>query len=517
MTLSQAVRDSRIIRSQISRQSQRHIFFEEGKTTVYATPQYKVYQPSPTGIRMHANDDFIRLIMGPYGSGKSTLCCHEIVRRACAMPAWSNGRRKSRWIIVRNTSGELVTTTLQTWLNWFGELGDIQKRQKPVLTYEHIFNDGKGVVELELLFIALDREEDLRKVKSLEATGCYINELSEVPQGALAHFKGRVNHRYPPRSFCNMDYWAGIIADTNPPDIDHWIYRDFELQNLDGYHLFRQPPGLIKDQDGQWMANPDADNYANLSDDYYTKLAIGQTENFVKVFCLGEWGLVGTGKLVYPEYNDDLHSVENIEAIQGEQIHLGWDGGLTPACIVVQISPRGQFRVLKEYIGENIGIRNFAESIVLPSIAKDFPYSKLGLSVFDPSGVARSDILEEMSCISELNSIGIPTFPASTNDLTPRISAVRFFLNKMIDGKTGFVLSRKGCPVLRKGFVKEYVYKRLAVAGEERFKDKPDKNRASHPHDGLQYIAMEFAAKMIVQNKHQDSPVNIFNPTFRHL
>jgi hypothetical protein len=517
MSLSQAVRDSRIIRNQYGRQSQQHLFFEEGKTTVYATPNHKIYIPTETGYNMHHDDTFIRLIMGPYGSGKSTWCCHEIVRRTCAMPAWHNGRRRARWIIIRNTSGELVSTTLQTWLMWFGELGDLRKRQKPLLTYEHIFNDGKGVVELELIFIALDREDDLRKVKSLEATGCYINELSEVPQGTLAHFKGRVNHRYPPISFSNDSYWSGIIADTNPPDVDHWIYRDFYLENFDGYRIFRQPPGLIKDQDNQWIPNPEADNYQNLAHDYYTKLASGANENFVKVFCLGEWGLVGFGKRVYPEYNDDLHSVDEIQPIQGGEIHLGWDGGLTPACIVVQISPRGQFQIIKEYIGKDIGLRTFAESIVLPNLASDFPYNKIGSSVFDPSGVARDAILEEMSCISELNSLGIPTIPAPTNDLDPRIASVRFFLNKMIDGQPGFILSRKNCPRLRKGFINDYVYKRVAVAGEERYKDKPDKNGASHPHDALQYVSMQFASQIITKEKFQGTPIDMYNPGFRYL
>src|SRR2546426_7109871 len=167
--------------------NQQHVKFDEAATIIYGSDKNKIYVPTATGYDAHDSDEFVRLIMGPYGSGKSTWCCHEILRRACAMPRWSNNRRRSRWALVRNTSGELQSTTLQTWLTWFGELGDIRKRQKPLLTYEHTFNDGHGIVELELIFIALDREQDLRKIKSLELTGCYINELSEVPQGALSH------------------------------------------------------------------------------------------------------------------------------------------------------------------------------------------------------------------------------------------------------------------------------------------------------------------------------------------
>lgn len=486
---------------------------EDHKSVIHGSDD-RLYVPSNTGLEFHKCDKFVQLIMGPYGSGKSTTCMHKIVQEACAMPAWSNGRRKSRWIIVRNTSGELYSTTLQTWLTWFSELGSINRRQKPLLTYEHTFTDGKGLIELELLFIALDREDDVRKIKSLEATGVYINELSEVPQAALSHFKGRVNHRYPSNSFCNSDYWSGIIADTNPPDEDHWIYNDFEIKNLDNYKIFKQPPGLIKDDFGNFIRNPDADNARNLSRDYYTKLAEGQNSDFVKVFCLGEYGIVGFGKLVYPEYNDDIHSTEDVQAIQGEPINLGWDGGLTPACIVTQISPMGQLLVLKEYIGENIGVKSFAENIVLPSIRRDFPYNpRVGFSDADPSGTRRDEIMAEFSFISELNSLGITTEPASTNKIEMRVNSVRYFLNKMIEGKPGLLLSRKGCPHLRKGFAKGYVYKRVAISGEERYKSEPDKNDFSHIQDALQYSSLRFASNNVQMEKKTDIS-QIWNPVF---
>ncbi len=498
--------------------SDQHITFNDKETIIHASDKDQVYVPTTTGELFHSDDSFVRLIIGPYGSGKSTLCINEIVRRTCAMPRWHSGRRRARWAIVRNTSGELQSTTLQTWLAWFGDLGDIRKRQKPLLTYEHTFSDGEGLIELELIFLALDREEDLRKIKSLEVTGCYINELSEVPQGTLAHFKGRLNGRYPSSEFCREPYWSGIIADTNPCDVDHWIYKTFEINKPEDYRIFHQPPGLVKDNDGKWQHNHACDNNERFrlsGFNYYTRMAQGQTEDFIKVFCLGEYGSVGFGKKVYPEYNDDFHSIDNIDAIQGDPIHLGWDFGLTPACVVIQISPRGQFRVLKEYVAEDMGIRTFAKNIVIPSIQRDFPYNKIGISRADPSGIAGDEIMEELSCIGELNSLGIDTAQARSNDLEPRLGSVRYFLNTMIDGKPGFVLSRKGCPTLRRGFNKDYCFKRISVGGEERYKEVPHKNLSSHPQDGLQYIAMEFAADQIIAAKGTPTKVDMWNPVLR--
>lgn len=495
--------------------TEKQITITDDRMVIHAKEQDKLYIPTNTGRVAHDDDSFVRVIMGPYGSGKSTWALTEIVKRASEVPVWHAGRRRSRWGIVRNTSGELSSTTLASWLSWFEDLGDVRKRQKPIMTYEHTFSDGKGLIELELLFIALDRPEDVRKIKSLELTGCYINELSEVPKAALAHMKGRVN-RYPSKAFCHEPYWSGIIADTNPPEDDHWIYKDFEEQSFDNHKLFKQPPGLIKNDDDKWVRNPDADNATHLPDNYYEMLAEGQSKDFVKVFCLGEYGSVGFGKRVYPEFNGDFHAMDYVPCVQGLELILGWDFGLTPACVVMQLTARGQLLILKEYVGDGMGIRTFADSIVIPQIAKDFPYCKVGMSVADPAGNARNEIVEEMSCIGELNSLNIPTTAARTNDIDPRLGSVRYFLNKMVDGKPGLLLDRKACPTLFKGFIKDYVYARLAVSGEERYKDKPNKNMASHPMDALGYGCLEIASDRITADKiGEKKHVDMFNPVMR--
>lgn len=517
MTLTASAIANRILSIEEARRKgvEKQITLNDTGMIIHAKDQDKIYIPTKTGDCAHRDDSFVRVIMGPYGSGKSTWAITEIVKRACGVPLWHSGRRRSRWGIVRNTSGELSTTTLATWLAWFEELGDVRKRQKPIMTYEHTFNDGHGVVELELLFIALDRPEDVRKIKSLELTGCYINELSEVPKAALAHMKGRVN-RYPSKAFCTEPYWSGIIADTNPPEDDHWIYKDFEENAFEHHKLFKQPPGLIKDENNKWVRNADADNASHLPDNYYEMLAEGQSQEFIKVFCLGEYGSVGFGKRVYPEFNPDFHAVESLSAIQGEGLILGWDFGLTPSCVVLQLSARGQLLILKEYVGDGVGIRTFADSIVIPSLAKDFPYCKVSMSIADPAGNNRSEVIEEMSCIGELSSLNIPTRGARTNDIEPRLGSVRYFLNKMVDGKPGLVLDRRNCPTLFKGFVKDYVYSRIAVSGEERYKDKPNKNMASHPMDALGYGCLELASDRITADKMEHKKYeSMFNPVMR--
>jgi hypothetical protein len=86
----------------------------------------------------------------------------------------------------------------------------------------------------------------------------------------------------------------------------------------------------------------------------------------------------------------------------------------------------------------------------------------------------------------------------------------------MIDGHPGFLISREGAPVTRKGFINGYHFKRMSISGEERYQDKPNKNRFSHPHDATQYGAMKFAPEVITNSKKDDSKkVDMYNPIFR--
>lgn len=475
----------------------------------------RLYVPCKTGEAFHNDDSMVRLIIGPYGSGKSTTCVTEIVKRTQEMPIWCHGIRRSKWAIVRNTSGELMTTTLQTWLHWFESLGSFVKRQKPVMTYQHTFRDEKGICEIELIFLALDREEDLRKVRSLEVTGVYINEASEVPQGAISHFKGRVN-RYPSQQMCS-NYWSGIIADTNPPDTDHWIYRLFETDRPNGYRIFKQPPGLLRikaeERDstlenihthaGYFIANSAADNMQNLKSDYYLRMAEGQNEEFIKVFCLGQYGAVILGKRVYPEYNDDFHSANDMQYAGGIPIDLAWDFGLTPACLISQFLPRGQLRFMKEFIAEDMGIKQFAESVVLPYIKNNLAGFEIGSSVGDPAGSIRSQT-DEQTCMDILTGLGIKTVGAETNLIIPRLESTKYFLNRIIDGQAAMLVSREGCPVYRKGFLGDYHYRRMAVVGEERYQEVPNKNKASHPHDAGQYRTLHHGSSGLINKQDQD-------------
>lgn len=461
----------------------------------------RVYKPLPTFEKVHRCNDLVRCVQGPFGSGKSSGSCAEILFRAIKMPLCKDGRRRCKCAIIRNTSGELETTSLQIWLEWFKHLGEVGSRKKPVIEYNYEFRVKgiKGIIELDLIFLALDDLDTLiEKLKSFPITFAYLNELSELSHGLLPPIIGRIG-RYPSLDFLNDDvdpddpYWSGIICDTNPPEVDSWLYKLFEEQRPEGYTLFRQPPGLLEVDEGNYITNPNAENLKNLKKDYYINMTRGKNKEFIKVYCMGEYGIVIQGKKIFDNYNDDLHAKESIQPDKDSTLILGWDFGLTPACLIAQLTDSGRIVVLKEFCTESSCVRDLAVDLVLPYLSskyKDYSY----ISVGDPSD--RPSDSTKQSCMQILNECGIHTNKAITNDIISRIDAVNQYLSKLMDGHPAIIISKEDCPVLRKGFLGRYNYRRLRVIGEEKYRDIPDK---THPYsdiqDCLQYICLEFSNK----------------------
>lgn len=412
------------------------------------------------------SDAFVRGIRGPFGSGKSTVCVMEIMRRAQLQPVGFDGKRRSRWAVIRNTYPELRTTTIKTWHQWFPpSLGHWQGEGPPT----HRITTGD--LDLEVIFLALDRPDDIAKLLSMELTGAWINEAREVPKAVLDGLTGRVG-RFPSVMMGGRG-WSGILMDTNPPDTDHWWYRLAEEQKPDGFEFFAQPSGR----------SPDAENRENLPDGYYERQIAGKDPDWVKVYVDAEYGYVREGKPVWAMYIDGLHCKE-FDLLPRVPIAVGIDFGLTPAAALLQLTPSGQVRVFDEIVATDMGASRFAEILGprLRSTWKDWPVQAIK---GDPAGDSRAQS-DETTPFQILRKAEIMATPASTNDPVRRIEAVSQALRRLVDGQPGFLIHPR-CTVLRKALLGGYCYKRLQVSGVEQYKDVPDKNNYSHVADALQY------------------------------
>ena len=420
-----------------------------------------------------------------HNSGKSSGCVTEIISRGMEQQPSYDGVRRIKCAVVRNTYVQLIDTTQATFFYWLPPdlFGSYNKTEHRYIINKIPMEDGTKV-EIEVIFRALDKPEHVRNLLSMELTLAWFNEIREISKFIVDHMEGRVR-RYPKDVPIT---WAGVIADTNPPDQSSWIYKFYEEivpkdEKNEGlaerYEIFKQPSGRSEN----------AENLTHLDGGvkYYTDLAIGKDPEFVKVYCDGEYGYTRDGKPVYGNYMDSIHcATENIEAIKGYPIIAAYDFGLTPSCILVQYLHSGKLNVLKEFYEENTGLRSFLKEVIKPYLASRYRGFEI-VTTGDMAGMKRNDS-DEFNCFIELKQQGFSATPSTTNSLLARINAVDSFLTKMVEGKPAFQLS-PCCELLRRGFIGEYKL-HMFKGVNERLSEIPLKNSFSHIHDALQYAAL---------------------------
>lgn len=451
------------------------------------------YKASPTFADFHASDAFVRGMRGPVGSGKSVGSCVELALiKSIAQQPNAAGFRKTRWAFVRATYPELKSTTIKTFQDWVPEsLCPLKMNDSPITGLLTLpLPDGTCVLA-EFLFLALDKPKDLGKVLSLEITGAFLNEAKEVDKAVADALTSRCG-RYPSKRDGGPT-WTGMVMDTNSPDEDHW-YAELEQNPPEGWEFFVQPPALIRDKKDPrgFKPNPKAENIENLPGgyQYYYNSIGGKDSNWIRAYVLNEYATVRMGKPVYEEdFNDEVHvSNVNLWPVAGKTVYIGMDFGLTPAAVFGQFID-GQLRILDELCATRMGLENFIVTALAPLIAEKYAKHER-IFVGDPSGNKGADT-DEKSCFEVMGKFGMPCVGASTNNIQPRLDAVRHFCNRMAYRGQPALLVSPHCRTVKDGFINGYQFERVQVSGEARYRDKPEKkSKYSHPHDALQYLCL---------------------------
>lgn len=425
-------------------------------------------------------------IMGPLGSGKTNASCWKLFRHIIGQAPNAKGVRETRFLAVRNTYSDLFGTTIKDWLELFEHLGRFTKGGSEPPTHRLKFRLEDGTkVEAELIFLALDREEHVRKLRGYQLTGAWINEAKELPFAIVSMLDQRMG-RFPKEVWPT---WYGIFGDTNAADTDHWYYRMAEELKPDGWRWLKQPGGVIRlSPQHPWQENPAAENLRNLVPGYYRNGIQGKGESWIKINLANEYGYVGDGMPVWPDYVDSVHC-RAFELVPGLPLHIGLDFGLTPAAIIGQRLVTGQWRWRFEVVTTDTGVSRFAGILkrFLAAHCKGFAIASI---TGDPAGDQRQlGDNEERTVFQLLEAEGVLAEPAPTNDFTVRSEAVAKPLRAMIDGAPAFLI-HPDCRVTRKGMQGAYKFRRLKVAGDERYQYEPLKNAWSHPCEAGQYLML---------------------------
>lgn len=458
------------------------------------------YRPAGETLRrFHCSAARVRFIFGPFGSAKTTACLMEIYRRARAQKPASDGVRRTRFAVVRATYPELETTTLKSWRALFdrpeGIFGRVRLGHPPIHVLSQVLPD-QSRVECEVIFLAMDRDEDVEKLLSLELTGIYYNELSELPRAVVTVALGRVG-RYPALRDGGPS-WYGIIGDTNGMAEDHWFFDLAERHTPQGWEIFRQPGGVVRQtappergaappEGGAWRLNPQAENLANLPPDYYADQMAAFSDDEINVYLAASYGLVKSGKPIWPDFHETLH-VADFAPVPGLPISLGADWGLTPAAVFGQMLPDGSAVIFDEIVTENADAGELAE-LIKRKLAEEYGGFEVDFACGDPSGVARAQTDRSQSVFSIMTAAGLPFRPASTNDWEVRVAAIAAPLRAHVGGSAQLRIARR-CAYLKLGMGGRYAYRRQPALNEARFAASPDKNIYSHVCEAAQYWAL---------------------------
>jgi len=444
----------------------------------------KEYNALPTLKLFHEDTAQIRCLVGPVGSGKTSAATMEVGYYLPFFIHQNYGLKKTRWAIIRNTYSELRDTTMRTVFEWFPDASLKKQENIAYLSYEN-------GIEVEFLFRSCDRPDDVKKFKSLELTGYWIDESIEVADEVKRMLKNRIG-RFPQK--CPVRFG---IETTNPPDVEHTTYSEFN------WH--KPPPGPIPqnpskpNHKGFWQ--PPRENEPNLRYNYYNDLIndYQDTPDWIEMYIEGKPGMIIRGKLVYNNFRRQDHVSKESLAWSKGPLYRGWDNsGNVPACIVAQIPTARHVQVLKEFHNDKMGIVDFTAWVISECQIR-YPDAKF-TDWADPAGENKfSKRAGGFTSNAQLMRDASVNVQPSEQNLTARLQSVDQQLG-LYDG----VLIDPDCTRLINGFLGGYCYKpKPGNPGE--YTDIIDKNRWSHIHDAFQYL-------MVRLTKNQGKKRSVFTP-----
>lgn len=497
------------------------------------------FTASPTLGRAFLDQSYFVGVEGPPGSGKTIWSIAKLLSYALSQEPGPDNVRRTRWAVIRNTYPDLKSTTIQSW----------QAIMKPEFTTPVVYSSpiqwhfkrppahGQPGLDVLVYFLALDNASDVRKLKSLELTGAWVNEATEIVPEILEVLTTRCG-RYPSVGSFEGEggenpvgvgaTWQGIIADTNAGDDDNWWHR-WKTQDFDAtlraagreWSFYQQPPAVLEchktgsgwavNEAGYepepvpqrnivqaagrfWCVNPKAENLRNLTANYYERQLPNKTLGFIQRFLQVKTIYLADGKPFVPEFSAEI-MVGSLPYDPKLPLFGGIDigsGTLQPAAVIGQRGQFGDVRVLRELPMFDIGTDRFATELAA-FVATEFgvPIEAVEWCI-DPAGDGR-DGLFETSWTQHLKNRKFKVRTAFTNNQNTRRESMALPMGRLVQvggkARPGFMVDRS-CTMLIAGLAGKWNLRRIQIAGTERYHTEPEKNRWSHVCDACGYFCM---------------------------
>ncbi len=364
------------------------------------------FNPNPVQNAFIVSRKEADLFSSRRGEGKSTALCWACYSHTRHNPG-------ANWAFVRDTFENLQKTTMKTFFEWFpqGIFG----------TYNHTRKEytwANGVAEGTVSFVGMDDPADATRFLSWELAGIAMDEPAPAFGNAGIDESifdlGLTCLRQP-----KMKWYCMKLAENNP-DEGHWTYRRFVEPGDPNFALW-QPP--------------EPENLSHLPLDYYEKMRrhLAHRPDLVRRFIDGQFGFQQAGRAVTPQWNDRIHLTVGLKPMPRQKVILLWDFGLTPVCIITQITPSGHWLILDSVIGDGVGVSELIESQVKPLLAsryKDCPLGHIG----DPAGKMREQTSASRSAVKHIRKTLGGSWRPGPVAFTEGRDAIQWALSRTLNG-----------------------------------------------------------------------------------
>lgn len=486
--------------------------------------------PGPVADRYMKSEGPFDFIIGPWGSGKTTATVFKIARHASMLfPVCRDGVVHVRCSAIRDTYRELSKTALASWHNFFPKFGIYTARDASGKILPDAYQGGidrpvKHVVEwdvirqwptgpketkvrLQMEFGAIGEANLDSFFKGYEVSMFWLNECDTLHEDVPGRAYGRTA-RFPPRDDImpweierlgfDEDPDTGartlrlpriVMGDYNPPDETNWTYKRHmeEPQKWPGYNFFQQPSGL----------SAQGENRIGKTRKQYEEeeAAFGGARSPDAVRNVhGRYAAKREGTIIYDTFDPSIHRADqSLDPLPNLPYYLGLDGGGRPACVIGQF-PNGRLRALREITSQPdkvTGAKRFA-GYVLDVLMSDFRGLPCGGGWGDPADFQGADtIAGELAFMQTFSqALGVSIMPTETNEIDPRLSALRHYLEIGDGGRPRSDWDPRLKMTLR-GFVSQYHLTRHASEGKTT-RTEIDKNEYSHVMNGWEYLCLGY-------------------------
>lgn len=375
--------------------------------------------PGPVADAFLRSRAFIKIIIGPVGSGKTMAALQAGLmvgaKQGRVQDARGIWRRKARIGVIRESYPSLKSTTLKSWFNIVPE--DKGFNWSPPYTHQFakvLKRDGESgrpseILEMEYEFRGIGQQTVEEACRGWEINAVMIDEADLQPADLVPFLTGRVG-RFSDLDPANV-VDPQIIVSMNMPDIDNHAYRlafDKEIgemgaedaeqlqQALGGRPLietFVQPGGM----------EPDAENLHNLHNGrgyYVLQIAANRhKKNYVDRMVHNKPVPLMHGQPVNDGFVFTRHVRECLWDKRRKLI-VGIDQGYSAAAVFLQRDGMGNIRTLREVVSVAPGgkalIKISAEAFgkrVRQKLLDDFPGIQPDQIKFvcDPAAFAAED------------------------------------------------------------------------------------------------------------------------------